>query len=62
MAATLQANGDFDEDVQNQVLRMIPLRSFGTARDVAEVVAFLASDSAAYVSGQSIDVDGGYGL
>lgn len=40
----------------------IPLRCFGKARDVAAAVAFLASDDARYITGQWIDVDGGYGL
>jgi NAD(P)-dependent dehydrogenase (short-subunit alcohol dehydrogenase family) len=36
-----------------------PLGRLGTVDDVAEVVAFLASDAAAYISGQTIAVDGG---
>ncbi|WP_026924786.1 SDR family oxidoreductase [Glycomyces arizonensis] len=40
----------------------IPFGRFGTAREVAEVVAFLASDAAGYVTGQDIVVGGGIGL
>ena len=36
-----------------------PLRRVGTPEDVASVVAFLASDDAAYVSGQTIEINGG---
>lgn len=38
----------------------IPLRRIGTAHDVARVVAFLAGDDAAYVTGQCLPVCGGY--
>ncbi|MDO8211981.1 SDR family oxidoreductase [Conexibacter sp. CPCC 206217] len=40
-------------------LAEIPLRRFGTSREVGEVVRFLASDAGAYVNGTHIPVDGG---
>jgi meso-butanediol dehydrogenase/(S,S)-butanediol dehydrogenase/diacetyl reductase len=37
----------------------IPLKRAGKAEDVAGLVAFLASEDAAYITGQTINVDGG---
>jgi NAD(P)-dependent dehydrogenase (short-subunit alcohol dehydrogenase family) len=41
---------------------LTPLRRVGTPSDVAEVVAFLASDAARFITGQILAVDGGLGL
>jgi len=60
MAERLIASGDLDERALETARNAIPLRRFGTAQDIAELVCFLASDRAAFVSGQMIDVDGGY--
>ena len=47
------------KDVQDAMLKQIPLGRFGTAEDVANAIAFLASDQAAYITGQVLIVDGG---
>ncbi len=62
MSARLQANGDLDERALAVAMANIPLRRFGSAGDIAETVAFLASDRAAFITGQKLDVDGGYGV
>lgn len=60
MAARLMDSGDLDERVLAVTMSNIPLRRFGDAQDVAEAVCFLASDRADFISGQKLDVDGGY--
>lgn len=40
-------------------IKGVPLKRAGTAKDIAGLVTFLASDDAAYITGQSVNVDGG---
>jgi NAD(P)-dependent dehydrogenase (short-subunit alcohol dehydrogenase family) len=53
-----QVKPDFVEAMR----RNTALRRFGTAEEVAKVAVFLASDAAAYVTGQQLAVDGGYSV
>lgn len=50
---------DLNEEYRKKIQQEIPLKRFGTADDVADVVSFLAGDDAKYITGQVIHVDGG---
>lgn len=47
------------EEVKNEMLKVIPLARFGEPKDIAKVAAFLASDDSAYMTGQTLHIDGG---
>ena len=47
------------DDLKDQMLEQIPLKRFGEDTDIANTVAFLASDKAKYITGQTIHVNGG---
>jgi 3-oxoacyl-[acyl-carrier protein] reductase len=50
---------DLPEDLLGQIKERTPLARFGTPEEIANAVAFLASDEAAYITGQVLAVDGG---
>ena len=50
------------DSAKEAVLSQIPLKRAGTPKDIAETVAFLASDKASYITGQVISVDGGMAM
>jgi 3-oxoacyl-[acyl-carrier protein] reductase len=48
--------------VKEKVQELIPLRRFGSVQDIAAAVVFLAGDSAGYITGQVLAVDGGMSM
>jgi 3-oxoacyl-[acyl-carrier protein] reductase len=53
---------ELGEDLKKKIMKRIPLARFGSTEDIAASVAFLASEDAAYITGQVLSVDGGLGL
>lgn len=53
---------ELSEQLKSELIKQIPVERFGKAEEVAELVAFLASDRAAYITGQAIHVDGGLAM
>ena len=47
------------EEIKQEIAKNIPLQRMGEAKDVANVVKFLASEDSSYITGQVIHVDGG---
>ena len=56
---TEMTGGAFTDEMKDELLKRIPVARFGKPEDVADLVAFLASDRAGYVSAQVISIDGG---
>jgi 3-oxoacyl-[acyl-carrier protein] reductase len=54
-----ELTGGLPENIKEQILNQVPMSRFGEPQEIAEVVAFLAGEGAAYVTGQTITVDGG---
>src|SRR5689334_4126015 len=56
---TTELTQDLPEALQAELIARTPLGRFGTTDEIASAVAFLASDEAAYITGQVLAVDGG---
>ncbi|QDL36057.1 3-oxoacyl-ACP reductase FabG [Rhodoferax sediminis] len=54
--ATAMSEASFDAEA---IARLVPMKRAGTPEEVADLVGFLASDRAAYISGQVISINGG---
>ncbi len=50
------------QEIKEKVIGQIPLNSIGNCEDVANAVVFLASEKAAYITGQTLSVDGGMSM
>ena len=50
------------DTIKENITNQIPMRRFGKTKDVANLVAFLASEEAGYITGQVVGVDGGMAM
>jgi 3-oxoacyl-[acyl-carrier protein] reductase len=57
-----EMTADFGEKLRERFLKMIPLQRFGSTEDVAQAVLFLLSDDSRYITGQTLQLDGGLGM
>jgi 3-oxoacyl-[acyl-carrier protein] reductase len=48
-----------DDNAKNKLIEDIPLKRLGSVQDIADLVVFLSSEDASYITGQTISVDGG---
>jgi 3-oxoacyl-[acyl-carrier protein] reductase len=56
---TTDMTDKLSEEVKAEMLKQIPLSRLGEPKDIAKITAFLASDDSAYMTGQTLHIDGG---
>ena len=56
---TTEMTDGLSDEIKNGIIKQVPLARFGTPEEVAGVVSFLAGPDAAYITGQTLTVDGG---
>ena len=54
--------GEIDEAGLEAALRLVPMKRYGKPQEIAAAMAFLASDDAAYITGQTLRVNGGMSM
>ena len=54
-----EMTSNLTDDVKSSIKEQIPLGRIGCVEDIAHAVAYLASDEASYITGQTLTVDGG---
>jgi 3-oxoacyl-[acyl-carrier protein] reductase len=59
-AANAAREGTTPEAIERRLVSSIPMKRLGEPRELAALIAFLASDGAAYITGATLQVDGGY--
>lgn len=58
-AIETEMSGQWSDEMRQRILRAIPLGRLGRSEEVAALVAFLASDDAGYITGATVDINGG---
>ena len=54
-----QMTMELNEEILNNMKKNIPLNKLGNSEDVANLVCYLSSDLSSYITGQTINIDGG---
>ena len=54
--------GHLSNDEKNNLMQQIPLNRFASTQEIANLALFLASNNANYITGQTIQIDGGFNL
>lgn len=62
MFLELMEQGQFDQKWVDETMKMLSIKRWGKAADIGRAAVFLASSNASYVTGQQINVSGGFGL
>jgi len=48
------------DEIKEAIIATVPMKRMGTVEEIADAVAYLTSDSAAYVTGQNLGINGGF--